>query len=85
MVELARGTNLFLCEATLLADETEVGGIRGHSSSKEAAQMAATAGVGRLVLTHYSQDATALDLADGARAIYKGDIQVADDHAIITV
>ena len=85
VVELARGTNLFLCEATLLADEEEVGGIRGHSSSKEAAQMAATAGVGRLVLTHYSQDATALDLADGARSIYKGDIQVADDHAVITV
>ena len=52
-------TDLFLCEATLLADEEEHGGMRGHSSPKEAAQMAADAGVERLVLTHYSQDATA--------------------------
>jgi len=85
VVELARGTDLFLCEATLLANEKEHGGIRGHSSSKEAAQMASDAGVARLVLTHYSQDATANDLAEGARAIYKGKIEVADDHAVITV
>jgi ribonuclease BN (tRNA processing enzyme) len=85
VVELARGTDLFLCEATLLADEVEQGGIRGHSSSKEAGQMAADAGVGRLVLTHYSQDATPHDLVDGARSIYKGEIVIADDHEIITV
>jgi ribonuclease BN (tRNA processing enzyme) len=85
VVELARGTDLFLCEATLLAGEAEQGGVRGHSSSKEAAKMAADAGVKRLVLTHYSQDATAADLADGARTIYKGDIQIADDHTVIAV
>jgi ribonuclease BN (tRNA processing enzyme) len=85
VVELARGTDLFLCEATLLAGELEHGGIRGHSSSKEAAQMAADAGVKRLVLTHYTQEATARDLDEGARTIYKGDISVADDHAVITV
>jgi ribonuclease BN (tRNA processing enzyme) len=85
VVELARDTDLFLCEATLLADEHEHGGIRGHSSSKEAAQMAADAAVKRLVLTHYSQDATPGDLAEGARTIYKGDILVADDHSVISV
>jgi ribonuclease BN (tRNA processing enzyme) len=85
VVELARGTDLFLCEATLLANEKEHGGIRGHSSSREAAQMAADAGVRRLVLTHYSQEATASDLDEGARTIYKGQIEVADDHAVITV
>ena len=85
VVELARGTDLFLCEATLLANEHEHGGIRGHSSSKEAAQMAADAGVKRLVLTHYSQEATPNDLDQGARTIYKGEISVADDHAVLTV
>jgi ribonuclease BN (tRNA processing enzyme) len=85
VVELARGTDLFLCEATLLADEEENGGIRGHSSAKEAGQMAADAGVARLVLTHYSQDATADDLVDGARSIYKGEIAVADDHHVLDV
>ena len=85
VVDLARGTDLFLCEATLLADEQEHGGIRGHSSSKDAGQMAADAGVARLVLTHYSQDATAVDLEMGAKTIYKGDIVVADDHSVIVV
>ena len=85
MVELARGTDLFLCEATLLAGEHENGGIRGHSSSREAAQMAADADVRRLVLTHYSQEATSRDLADDARSIYKGEISIADDHAVLVV
>jgi ribonuclease BN (tRNA processing enzyme) len=85
VVALARETNLFLCEATLLADEKEHGGIRGHLSPKEAGQMAADAGVERLVLTHYSQDASPGDLVDGAGTIYRGEIAVADDHAIIMV
>jgi ribonuclease BN (tRNA processing enzyme) len=85
VVELARGTDLFLCEATLLAGEEEQGGIRGHLSSKEAGQMAADAGVARLVLTHYPQDATTRDLIDGARSIYKGEVAVADDHDVIDV
>jgi ribonuclease BN (tRNA processing enzyme) len=85
VVELARDTDLFLCEATLLADEHEHGGVRGHSSAREAAQMASDARVKRLVLTHYSQDAGANDLDAGARAIYGGDIVVADDHTIINL
>ncbi len=85
VVELARNTDVFLCEATLLAGESEHAGIRGHSSSAEAAQMATDAGARRLVLTHYSQDAGAQDLEEGARSIYKGEIVVADDHSIINV
>jgi ribonuclease BN (tRNA processing enzyme) len=85
VVELARDTDLFLCEATLLHDESEHGGIRGHSSSAEAAQMAADAGARRLVLTHYSQEAKALDLELSAKNIYTGEIVVADDHSVIVV
>lgn len=85
VVELARGSDLFLCEATLLAGEEEHGGVRGHLSSKEAGQMAADAGVKRLVLTHYSQDATAHDLVDGARSSYEHEVEIADDHQVIEV
>lgn len=85
VVDLARGTDLFLCEATLLAGEGEEGGVRGHSSGAEAARMAADAGARRLVLTHYSQDATHADLDGSASAIYKGEILVADDHRVIRV
>ncbi len=77
---LARETDLFLCEATLLAGEAEAGGLRGHSSAAEAAQMAQSAHARRLVLTHYAQDARSADLDGSAREIFKGEILVADDH-----
>ena len=85
VVELARETNLFLCEATLLAGADEGGGVRGHSSAAEAAQMAADARCEQLVLTHYGEGATARDLDEGARSIFGGEILVADDHAVFSV
>jgi ribonuclease BN (tRNA processing enzyme) len=81
VIALARETDLFLCEATLLAGEAEVGGMRGHSSAAEAAQMAQSAHARRLVLTHYAEDAGTADLDGSAREIFKGEILVADDHA----
>ena len=85
VVALARDSDVFICEATLLAGEEEVGCVRGHSSAVEAARMAAAAGARRLVLTHYSEDATGRDLDVGAREIFKREIVVADDHAVIAV
>jgi ribonuclease BN (tRNA processing enzyme) len=85
VVTLARETNLFLCEATLLAGAVEGGEVRGHSSAAEAAQMAADAGVERLVLTHYGQAATSRDLDESARPRFAGQILVADDHTIFSV
>ncbi len=84
VVELARGSDLFLCEATLLVSDREPG-VRGHCTGAEAARMAAAAGVRRLVLTHYSQDATERDLAGATRGIFSGDVHVADDHDVLEV
>jgi ribonuclease BN (tRNA processing enzyme) len=84
VIELARGTDLFLCEATLFADDVELG-VRGHSSALEAAQMAAAANVRRLALTHYAEGATERDLQGSAKSVYRGDVVVADDHTIFTV
>ncbi len=69
VIELATGSDLFLCEATLLANDEELGQ-RGHCTGAEAATMAAAARVKRLVLTHYSQEATENDLIGAARGIY---------------
>jgi ribonuclease BN (tRNA processing enzyme) len=85
VVELARDTNLFLCEATLLAGAVEGGGVRGHSSAAEAGQMAADAGCERLVLTHYGENATPRELEASARSVFAGAVVVADDHTILTV
>lgn len=84
IVDLARGSDLFICEATLLADDVERG-MRGHSSGREAGQMAQAAGVHRLVLTHYAECATARDLDEGARDCFSGEILVADDHRLLDV
>jgi ribonuclease BN (tRNA processing enzyme) len=83
VVALARDTSVFLCEATLLAGAAE-GKLRGHSSAAEAAQMATDAGAHKLVLTHYGENATVRDLDESARAMFSGEIVVADDHAVIS-
>jgi ribonuclease BN (tRNA processing enzyme) len=81
IVALAREADLFVCESTLLANDVERG-MRGHSSSREAGQMAQAAGVRRLALTHYAETATAHDLDEGACEFYSGEIVVADDHML---
>ena len=84
VIELAQGSDLFLCEATLLADDEEMG-TRGHCTGAEAAGMAAAALVKRLVLTHYSQDATEKDLLGATRGIFDGAVSVADDHDVLEI
>jgi len=59
--------------------------MRGHSSALESAEMARSAAVGSLVLTHYGEHATAQDLDEAAKSLYTGKIAVADDHAVLTV
>jgi len=82
VVALARETDLFLCEATLLRGAVERG-MRGHSSAAEAAAMAREAGVRRLILTHYGEESTSRDLDEAAREVYAGEIEIADDHRTI--
>lgn len=84
VVEIARGTNIFICEATLRAGDVERG-VRGHSTALEAAQMAHEARVGSLVLSHYPDLSTSRDLDDSARAVFSGTILVADDHQVLEV
>ncbi len=84
VVALARESDIFLCEATLLHGEGEIG-MRGHSSAAEAATMARAAGVRRLVLTHYGEESTARDLDEAARSIFSGEIVVADDHRMFNL
>ncbi len=49
LVELARGADLFLCEATLESDDSEP---RGHMNAREAAAAALQASAKRLLLVH---------------------------------
>ncbi|HKU81800.1 MAG TPA: MBL fold metallo-hydrolase [Candidatus Tumulicola sp.] len=77
IVECARGSDLFLCEATL-GTGTETGE-RGHCSAAEAGTMARSAGVARLALTHYGGQEDPPALRRAARAEFGGDVTVVDD------
>jgi ribonuclease BN (tRNA processing enzyme) len=84
VIKHARDSTLFICEATLLPEEVEHG-MRGHSSAIEAGEMARAANVERLMLTHYPSEASQEELILHARAIYHGQIVVADDHARLSL
>ncbi len=81
---LAGGTTAFLCEATL-TERGEAERPRGHSSAREAAGMAASAGVGRLLLTHYPSSADVQQLKTAAGAAFGGPIDVVDDGFVATL
>ncbi len=53
-VELARGADVLVHEATFLSEQAERAGAIGHSTAAEAATAARDAGVGTLILTHVS-------------------------------
>jgi ribonuclease BN (tRNA processing enzyme) len=80
VVEHARNSGVFLCEAALGLDTEE--GKRGHTSAEEAGEMAARAGAGRLVLTHYPAAFQPEALVAAAKRAFDGPIDLAVDGLV---
>jgi ribonuclease Z len=54
-LELARGVDVLVCEATFLERHADLAPRYGHLTAAQAATLAAEAGARRVVLTHFSQ------------------------------
>ena len=79
LVELARGCDLFLCEASWLSDREHPVGV--HLTGRQAAEHAKRAGVGALLLTHLVAFVDpALVLAEAQQA-FDGDVTLARSGA----
>jgi len=75
LVDLARGTDLLLAEASFREGEDNPEGL--HMTGKEAAEMAVRADAGRLVLTHIPPWYDAKVALDEARPVFRGPLELA--------
>ncbi|AWK08861.1 MBL fold metallo-hydrolase [Streptomyces spongiicola] len=80
LVDLAEGTDLFLCEAAFTHGKEDIPDL--HLNGREAGAHAARAGAGRLVLTHIPPWTDAeRNLAD-ARDVFEGPVELAAPGAV---
>ena len=79
LVELARGTSLFVCECS----GTDADPMPGHLTATSAARMAAAAGVGRLLLTHFYPHVDPPAARVAAARCYDGPIELASDGCVV--
>ena len=82
-IDLARDVDMLVCESTFLASEAAEAREFGHLTATEAATIAREAGVGQLVLAHFSQrypDAQAF--VDEARAVFPNAVAARDGDRI---
>jgi len=87
MVEISRGADLLVHEATFSDDEQARALETRHSTAREAAKVAAEAKVKRLVLTHLSSrhDVDPRPLVEQAKQEYTGQLDVAFDGFTVEV
>ena len=78
LVEVARGADVLVIEATYLEEEREIAREFGHLTAAQAAHLAREAGVRQLFLTHISRRYSVRQVLDEARAIFP-DTVIPDD------
>ena len=81
LADLARGADLFLCDATLLQPDPGDPRQRGHLTAAEAGAIAQAAGVRRLLLTHLWPELGLPALLAAAQAAFAGPVELAREGA----
>lgn len=80
---LARNTDILVCESTYLSEHIEDARTNGHLTAAQAAQIAAEANAGMLVLTHFSQRYQSQDaFVSEAGSIHANVIAASDGYHI---
>jgi ribonuclease BN (tRNA processing enzyme) len=77
IVQLARGTDLLMLEATEGVEPNSGGSFRGHLTAGEAGELGRRAGARRLLLTHYSDELDVLALRRAAEEAFGGPVELA--------
>jgi ribonuclease Z len=72
IIELASGASVLVHDSTFAESEKERALETGHSTAREAAEVARAAGVATLVLTHLSSRHSWRELRDEARQVFPG-------------
>jgi ribonuclease BN (tRNA processing enzyme) len=80
LIELARGADLLLCEASFVSGEPSSPGM--HLTGAEAGAHAAQAGVGRLLITHVPPWNSREAAVDDARTTFDGPVEAAQPRAV---
>ncbi|HEV2635421.1 MAG TPA: ribonuclease Z [Actinocrinis sp.] len=84
--ELAQGTDMLVIESTFLDEDRKPAADYGHMTARQAAEVAAAAGVRTLVLTHFSQRYPEPDRFEReAREVFEGELVVAADLTRVAV
>lgn len=83
VVDFARGADLFLVEATLPRPERT--GVRGHLTAQEAGEHGRAAEVGRVVLTHISDELDHEQAREQAAQAFGGPAEVAREGAVYNI
>jgi ribonuclease BN (tRNA processing enzyme) len=83
IVELARGTDLLLIEATLPRPERT--GIRGHLTPREAGEHARRAGARRVMLTHFSDELDRAWVQAEGSAGFGAEVELAAEGLVLSL
>jgi len=79
LVDLSKGADILLCEASLLDSDSYLAA-KGHLTASQAGMLAARAGVRQLVLTHLWPGYDAADLKREAVSFFDGECDMAGEY-----
>jgi ribonuclease Z len=83
VIELAKGGSVLVHDSTFGQSELDRAMETGHSTAREAAEVAEAAGVETLVLTHISSRNTWRELRDEARAVFPNTVLPRDFDTLV--